>query len=74
MANTYFHGYMTIPDSDGVKYLLPTTTINDVIVDASGKTLNTDIKEIKESIKNGDSVAAITNSEIDKAFTDAGLK
>lgn len=74
MANTYFHGYMTIPDSDGVKYLLPTTTINDVIVDASGKTLNTDIEEIKESIRNGDSVAAITNSEIDKAFTDAGLK
>ena len=74
MANTYFHGYMTIPDSDGVKYLLPTTTINDVIADASGKTLNKVIQEINESIKSGDSVAAITNSEIDKAFTDAGLK
>nr|DAT84398.1 MAG TPA: hypothetical protein [Caudoviricetes sp.] len=74
MANTYFHGYMTIPDADGVKYLLPTTTVNDVIADTSGKTLNTVINEINESIKSGDSVAAITNSEIDKAFTDAGLK
>lgn len=74
MANTYFHGYMTIPDSDGVKYLLPTTTINDVIADTSGKTLNTVIQEINESIRNGDSVAAISNSDIDKAFADAGLR
>lgn len=77
---TYYHGYLTIPKKDSVDYLVPTTTINDVLVDNDGKTLNTTITEINQNITNinniietGANINSITNEEIDAAFKAAGL-
>lgn len=73
MANTYFHGHITVPTDTGIQYLLPVTTVNDVIADSSGKRLNTVITEIKKLIETTDNTKAISNAEIDTAFKSVGL-
>lgn len=72
-SKTYYHGYITIPKENGIDYLLPTTTINDVLVDSTGKTLNTVISEINNKIGSGSNIDTMTTSDIDAAFTSAGL-
>lgn len=72
-SKTYYHGYITIPKENGIDYLLPTTTINDVLADSTGKTLNTVIGEINNKITSIPSIDAMTTSDIDTAFTSAGL-
>lgn len=71
---TYYHGYITIPKKNGIDYLLPTTTINDVITDSKGTTLNTVIQDINNKITSSGNIDAMTNSEIDAAFTAAEIK
>lgn len=71
---TYYHGYITIPKSDGIDYLIPTTTINDVLTDNKGTTLNTVIQDIRNDITQAANVDPMTNSDIDEAFTAAGIK
>lgn len=72
-SKTYYHGYITIPKENGIDYLLPTTTINDVLADNTGKTLNTVISEINNKIGSGSNIEAMTTSDIDAAFASAGL-
>lgn len=73
MANTYFHGHITVPTDTGIQYLLPVTTVNDVIADSSGKRLNTVINDLKTLIATTDNTKAISNTEIDTAFSTVGL-
>lgn len=73
-SKTYYHGYITIPKANGVDYLLPTTTSNDVIMDNEGTTLKTTIQNINNNISQAANIDAMTDTEIDQAFTDAGIK